>query len=80
MTFCPPPASALAAIAVVLWLALAPNASAQDAMELDLAFKNSMSQVQAPQLRDQTPKLQEPRHKARSAQGLVAKEKRRIRM
>jgi hypothetical protein len=49
-------------------------------MELDLAFKNSMSQVQAPQLRDQTPKLQEPRHKARSAQGLVAKEKRRIRM
>jgi hypothetical protein len=80
MTFCPPPASALAAVAAVLWLALAPNASAQDAMELDLAFKNSMSQAHAPQARDQTPRVQGPRHKARSAQGLVAEEKRRIRM
>jgi hypothetical protein len=80
MTFCPPPASALAAIAVVLWLALAPIASAQDAMELDLAFKNSMSQAQAPHARDQTPRLQGPRHKARSAQRLVAEEKRHVRM
>jgi hypothetical protein len=74
------PASTLATVAVLLWLAPASIASAQDAMELDLAFKNSMSQAHAPTLPDERHKVRGRRHEVRGAREMIAGEKRRAGM
>ena len=72
-------ASALPAIAILLWLAPASIASAQDVMELDLAFKNGLLQGHPPEVREERRDVQVRRHRARDAQGLVAETKRRAR-
>jgi hypothetical protein len=72
-------ASALPAIAILLWLAPASIASAQDVMELDLAFKNSLSQKPSPELREERRDGQVRRHRARDAQELVEVKKRYVR-
>jgi len=59
--------SALPAVAVLLWLAPASIASAQDVMELDLAFKNSLSRGPSPEVRAERRNEQGRRHKARRA-------------
>jgi len=79
MTFHARVALNLPTVAVLLWLAPASIASAQDVMQLDLAFKNSLSQGHAPQVQEERRDVQGRRHKARDAQGLVAGEKRRAR-
>jgi hypothetical protein len=79
MTFHARSTSALPAIAILLWLAPASIASAQDVMELDLAFKNSLSQKPSPELREERREGQVRRYRARDAQGLVAETKRRAR-
>jgi hypothetical protein len=80
MTFHMRTASTVGAVVGLLWLAPAPNAYAQDVMELDLAFKNSLSQGHALEVGQERRRLQGRRHKARNAHGLVAEEKRRARM
>jgi hypothetical protein len=62
-------ASTLAALAALLWAVPASIGSAQDAMELDLTFKNSLSQAHAPEVGQERRKLQGRRDKARNAQG-----------
>lgn len=64
--------SALPAVAILLWLAPVSMASAQDAMELDLAFKNSLSRGPSPEVGEGERNEQGQRHKARDAQGLAA--------
>jgi hypothetical protein len=71
-------ASTLAVVAL-LWAAPASIASAQDAMELDLAFKNSVPQAHAPVAGEVGRKVEGRNDKARNAQGLLAVEKRRAR-
>jgi hypothetical protein len=71
--------SALPAVAILLWLAPASIASAQDAMELDLAFKNSLSRGPSPEVREGERNELGRRHKARDAQGLAADKKRDVR-
>jgi hypothetical protein len=68
-------ASILGGVAL-LWTAPASIASAQDAMELDLAFKNSVPQAHAPMAPDERQKAQGHRYKARNGNG---EEKRRAR-
>jgi hypothetical protein len=72
-------ALALPAIAILLWLAPASIASAQDVMELDLAFKNSLSQKPAPEVRAERRDGQARRQRARDDQGLVEVKKRHVR-
>jgi hypothetical protein len=79
MTFHPRLALTLPAVVILLWLAPASIASAQDVMELDLAFKNSLSQRPSPEVREERRHVQARRHKARDAQGRVADKKRRAR-
>jgi hypothetical protein len=71
-------APALPAIAILLWLAPASIASAQDVMELDLAFKNSLSQGHAPEVREERRDGQVRRHDTRGAQGRVEVKKRHV--
>ena len=80
MTFQMRMASTVGAVAGLLWLAPASIAYAQDVMELDLAFKNSLSQGHAPEVGQERRRLQGRGHKARNAPGLVAEKKRRARM
>ena len=76
MTFHVRLASTPPAVAVFLWLAAASIARAQDVMELDLAFKNSVPQAHAPEAHDERREVRGRRSRARDAQGLVAEEKR----
>jgi hypothetical protein len=73
------PASTLAAVAALLWLAPASMASAQDVMQLDVDFKNSLSRpAHGPEVVvEERPKLHGWRHKAHK--GVVPQEKRRDR-
>ena len=79
MTFHPRLALILPAVVILLWLAPASIASAQDVMELDLAFKNSLSQRPSPEVREERRNGQAWRHKARDAEGLAAEKKRHAR-
>jgi hypothetical protein len=79
MTLHARPASTSAAVAVLLWLAPASMASAQDVMQLDVEFKNSLSQAHGPSVTEERPKLHGWRHKAHNAEGVVPQEKRRDR-
>jgi hypothetical protein len=79
MTFHPRLALSLPAAAVLLWLAPASIASAQDVMQLDLDFKNSLSQRSSPEVREDRRHVQGWRHRARDAQGRVADKRRRAR-
>jgi hypothetical protein len=79
MTFHARLALTLPAVAILLWLAPASIASAQDVMQLDLDFKNSLSQGHAAQVQEERRHVRGRHHKARDAQGLVAGEKRRAR-
>jgi len=62
-------ASTLAALAALLWAVPASIASAQDAMELDLAFKNSVPRAHAPVAGEVRREVQGRRDKARNARG-----------
>jgi hypothetical protein len=69
------PARALPIVAALLWLT--PVASAQDAMELDLAFKNSLSRGPASEIQDKRSIVQGRRHETGDARGVIAKARRR---
>jgi hypothetical protein len=79
MTFHARLALSLPAAAILLWLAPASIASAQDVMQLDLEFKNSLSRGPSPEVREERRNEQGRRHKARDAQGPVAGQKRHAR-
>lgn len=79
MTFHARLALNLPTAAVLLWLAPASIATAQDVMQLDLEFKNSLSRGPSPEVREERHNGQGWRYKARDAQGLVAREKRHAR-
>jgi hypothetical protein len=79
MTFRAPLATTLLLAALPLWLAAPSIASAQDVMQLDLDFKNSLSQRSSPEVREERRNGQAWRHKARDAEGLAAEKKRHAR-
>jgi hypothetical protein len=62
-----------------LWLAAPSIASAQDVMQLDLDFKNSLSRGPSSEVREERRDGQAWRHKASDDQGPVADKKRRAR-
>jgi hypothetical protein len=76
MTFHARLALTLPAVGVLLWLSPASIASAQDVMELDLAFKNGQLQGHAPEGRQEGNELQGQRHDTREAHGRVEAKKR----
>jgi hypothetical protein len=75
MIFHVSPARALLIVVALLWLT--PVASAQDAMTLDLAFKNSLAQGHGPEI-EQTSTIHARRHEARDSRRLIANAKRRV--
>jgi len=79
MTFRAPLAPTLLLAALPLWLAAPSIASAQDVMQLDLEFKNSLSRGSSPEVREERRNGQGWRHKARDAEGLAAEKKRHAR-
>jgi hypothetical protein len=70
--------SALPAIAILLWLAPASIASAQDVMELDFAFKNGRALGGAPAVRTEEHDVQAQHHETRDEKGRVEVKKRHV--
>ncbi|MGC1665947.1 MAG: hypothetical protein WA773_21680 [Bradyrhizobium sp.] len=62
-----------------LGTALTSTASAQDVMELDLAFKSGLLQAQGPEGNQEGRPPQEQRHDTRAAQGWLEAKKHRVR-
>jgi hypothetical protein len=75
MTFQVRRALTLPAIGVLLWLSPASIASAQDVMELDLAFKNGQLQGHAAEGRQEGNELQRQRRDTREGHERVAKKR-----